>query len=75
MPNVDVARAWAKNYYGAPTAVTGSGATATWDTPLNLQSNYANEARSVAEKGDKWLAARTEGAQTGRSCSMSTTRH
>ena len=56
MPNVDVARAWAKNYYGAPTAVTGSGATATWDTPLNLQSNYANEARSVAEKGDKWLA-------------------
>jgi len=27
--NIDVARAWAKNYYGAPGAVAGSGATAT----------------------------------------------
>jgi len=60
MTNIDVARAYAKNYYGAPTAVTGSGATATWNTPLNLQSNYANEARSVAEKGDNWLAARSK---------------
>jgi predicted secreted acid phosphatase len=58
--NIDVARAWAKNYYGAPTAVAGSGATGTWDTPLNLQSNYANEARSVAEKGEHWLAARSK---------------
>jgi predicted secreted acid phosphatase len=60
MTNIDVARAWAKNYYGAPTAVAGSGATGTWNTPLNLQSNYANEARSVAEKGDNWLAARSK---------------
>ena len=60
MTNIDVARAYAKNYYGAPTAVTGSGATATWNTPLNLQSNYANEARSVAKRGDKWLAARSK---------------
>jgi predicted secreted acid phosphatase len=60
MTNIDVARAWAKNYYGAPTAVAGSGATGTWDTPLNLQSNYANEARSVADKGDNWLAARSK---------------
>jgi predicted secreted acid phosphatase len=61
MTNVDVARAWAKNYYGAPTAVAGSGvATGTWNTPLNLQSNYANEARSVADKGDNWLAARSK---------------
>ena len=60
MTNIDVARAWAKNYYGAPTAVAGSGATGTWNTPLNLQSNYASEARSVAEKGDNWLAARSK---------------
>ena len=52
MTNIDVARAYAKNYYGAPTAIAGSGATGTWDTPLNQQSNYANEARSVADKGD-----------------------
>jgi len=60
MTNIDVARAWAKNYYGAPTAAAGSGATGTWNTPLNLQSNYANEARSVADKGDNWLAARSK---------------
>src|SRR6185503_5815050 len=57
MTNIDVARAYAKNYYGAPTAVTGSGATATWDAPLNLDSNYADEARSVATKGENWLAS------------------
>ena len=33
--NIDVARAWAKNYYGAPGAVAGSGATATWNAPLS----------------------------------------
>jgi predicted secreted acid phosphatase len=55
MQNIDVGRAWAKNYYGAPTAVTGSGATATWDAPLNQTSNYANEARDVASKGEHWL--------------------
>ena len=57
MTNIDVGRAWAKNYYGAPTAVSGSGATATWDAPLNLTSNYANEARSVAAKGENWLTS------------------
>jgi predicted secreted acid phosphatase len=60
MTNVDVARAYAKNYYGAPTAVTGSGASATWDAPLNLDSNYAKEARSVARKGEHWLSARAK---------------
>jgi predicted secreted acid phosphatase len=60
MTNIDVARAYAKNYYGAPTGVAGSGATGTWNTPLNLQSNYADEARSAAEKGDNWLAARSK---------------
>src|SRR5512133_3348090 len=60
MTNIDVARAWAKNYYGAPTAVAGSGATGTWDTPPNQPSNYANEARSFADKGDNWLAARSK---------------
>ena len=56
MQNIDVGRAWAKNYYGAHTAVSGPGGT--WDTPLNLQSNYANEARSVASQGENWLHAR-----------------
>jgi predicted secreted acid phosphatase len=54
--NVDVARAWAKNYYGAHNAATGPNGA--WDTPLNLQSNYANEARSVASQTDNWLHAR-----------------
>ena len=58
MTNIDVARAYAKNYYGAPTAVAGSGATGTWNAPLNLDSNYAAEARSVAKQGSDWLAAR-----------------
>ena len=53
MTNIDVGRAWAKNYYGAHTATSGPGGT--WATPLNLQSNYANEARSVAAKGEHWL--------------------
>ena len=55
MQNIDVGRAWAKNYYGAPSAVAGAAANGTWDTPLNQTSNYANEARSVAAKGSSWL--------------------
>jgi predicted secreted acid phosphatase len=54
--NVDVARAWAKNYYGAPTATTGPGGT--WNAPLNLDSNYADEASKVADQGEHWLNAR-----------------
>jgi predicted secreted acid phosphatase len=57
MQNIDVGRAWAKNYYGAPTAVAGSGANGTWDVALNQTSNYANEARDVASKGEHWLKA------------------
>jgi predicted secreted acid phosphatase len=53
MTNIDVARAWAKNYYGAPTAT--SGPSGTWAAPLNQDSNYADEARSVADDGMKWL--------------------
>jgi predicted secreted acid phosphatase len=53
MQNIDVGRAWAKNYYGAPTA--SSGPSGSWDTPLNQTSNYANEARDVASKGEHWL--------------------
>ena len=53
--NIDVARAQIKNYYGAPDAKTGA-APATdgsldWTTPLNLDSNYAREARKVAKEG------------------------
>ena len=58
MTNIDVARAYAKNYYGAPTATSGAGGT--WNTPLNQDSNYANEARSVAKQGDNWLSARSK---------------
>ena len=54
--NVDVARAWAKNYYGAHSATTGPNGT--WYTPLNLDSNYAREAESVADHSDNWLFAR-----------------
>ena len=56
MTNIDVGRAYAKNYYGAHTAT--SGPNGTWTTPLNLESNYANEARSVAGQGENWLHAR-----------------
>jgi predicted secreted acid phosphatase len=57
MTNIDVGRAYAKNYYGAHSAT--SGPNGTWDTPLNLGSNYASEARSVASQGDNWLSARS----------------
>jgi predicted secreted acid phosphatase len=60
MTNIDVARAYAKNYYGAPNAVAGSGATATWSTPLNMDSNYAAEAESVAGQASNWLKARSK---------------
>src|SRR6476659_10369350 len=53
MQNLDGGRAWAKNYYGGPGAATGTGGA--WDAPLNQTSNYANEARSVAAKGQHWL--------------------
>jgi predicted secreted acid phosphatase len=51
--NIDVARAYAKNYYGAPGAAAGP--TGNWDAPLNQTSNYAAEARGVAAKGIKWI--------------------
>jgi predicted secreted acid phosphatase len=53
--NIDVARAWAKNYYGAPGAAAGPGGN--WDAPLSQTSNYAAEASKVAEKGEHWLWA------------------
>ena len=58
MTNIDVARAYAKNYYGDHSATTGSSATGGWTDPLNQDSNYAAEARSVAKQGKDWLAAR-----------------
>jgi len=60
MPNIDVARAWAKNYYGAPTAVAGSGSNGTWAAPLNQDSNYVDEVLSVAKDGEHWLHARSK---------------
>ena len=48
--NIDVARAWAKNYYGAPGAAAGPNGN--WDAPLNQSSNYAAEASEVARKGE-----------------------
>ncbi len=56
--NIDVLRQQIKNYYGTPTATTGSGATAGWTLGLNLESNYAREVESVAADGAQWLQAR-----------------
>ena len=56
--NIDVLRQQLKNYYGAPLATTGP--TGTWSAPLNLDSNYADEARSVAKHGGNWLHARSK---------------
>lgn len=55
--NLDVLRLEIKNYYGTPGAPTGSGATAGWTLPLNLDSYYAKEARKVAREGTHWLKA------------------
>jgi predicted secreted acid phosphatase len=55
--NIDILRMEIKNYYGTPNATTGSGATAGWTLPLDLQSNYADEARHVAAKAWRWLKA------------------
>jgi HAD superfamily, subfamily IIIB (Acid phosphatase) len=56
--NVDVLRQQIKNYYGVPLATTGP--SGTWRDPLNVESNYANEARSVAKQGGDWLGARSK---------------
>ena len=56
MTNIDVLRQQIKNYYGVPLATTGP--TGTWADPLNLDSNYAHEAESVAADGGHWLDAR-----------------
>ena len=59
--NIDVLRQQIKNYYGDPLAVTGP--SGTWSSSLNLDSNYAQEATSVADAG--WpLARRTRAART-----------
>jgi predicted secreted acid phosphatase len=48
--NIDVARTQIKSYYGDP---AGTGVFA-------QDSNYANEARMVADEGTQWLAARAK---------------
>jgi predicted secreted acid phosphatase len=53
--NIDVVRAWLKNYYGSPGVVAGP--SGPWNAELNQGSNYAAEARSVAEDAAKWLNA------------------
>jgi hypothetical protein len=53
--NIDVLRREIKNYYGTPDATTGSAPDAGWTLPLNLDSNYAKEARSMAAKGRHFL--------------------
>jgi predicted secreted acid phosphatase len=62
MTNIDVLRQEIKNYYGAPLAKTGP--SGTWADPLNLDSNYANQAENVAADGSHWLAAKTNAAST-----------
>jgi HAD superfamily, subfamily IIIB (Acid phosphatase) len=51
--NLDVLRLELKNYYGAPGAATGPNGG--WAAPLNLDSNYADEARGVAAQGGHYL--------------------
>jgi hypothetical protein len=51
--NVDIVRLELKRYYGAPNAVTGP--TGTWADALNLDSNYAAEAESVASRAGHYL--------------------
>jgi predicted secreted acid phosphatase len=58
MTNVDVLRQQIKNYYGVPLATTGPNGS--WKDPLSLDSNYADEASSVAKQGGNWLAARSK---------------
>jgi hypothetical protein len=53
--NIDILRREIKNYYGTPDATTGSAPTAGWTLPLNLDSNYAREARNVAASGRHFL--------------------
>jgi hypothetical protein len=57
--NIDVLRLEIKNYYGTPGASTGSAASG-WTLPLNLDSNYAKEAESVAASGWRWLASQAK---------------
>jgi len=61
--NVDLARTYAKNYYGAPNAVAGTNVTppapiATWNAPLNQDSSYADEVGSVVKDAGNWLNAK-----------------
>jgi predicted secreted acid phosphatase len=53
--NIDVLRQQIRNYYGDP---LGSGT-------FTPGSNYAKEARGVAQAGQRWLAAKTRSAQHG----------
>jgi hypothetical protein len=62
--NIDVLRQQIKNYYGDPLAVTGSAGT--WASALNLDSNYAKEASSVAADGARWLATGWRGKASGK---------
>jgi hypothetical protein len=60
--NIDILRREIKNYYGTPDASTGSAPGAGWTLPLNLDSNYAKEARSIAAKGRHFLNQHSEDA-------------
>ena len=60
--NIDILRMELKNYYGTPGAATGPGPTAGWTLPLNLESNYAKEARSVAADGRHFLHRQADGS-------------
>ena len=61
--NIDVLRQQIKNYYGDPLAATGPAGT--WASALNPDSNYAQEASSVAADGTRWLATGWRGKASG----------
>jgi hypothetical protein len=62
--NIDVLRQQIKNYYGDPLAATGPAGT--WASALNPDSNYAQEASSVAADGARWLATGWRGKASGK---------
>ena len=61
--NIDILRSEIKNYYGTPTATTGSSCDQYLVSPAN--SNYSREATKVARAGIRWLRAQANMPHTG----------
>ena len=74
MTNIDVARAYAKNYYGAPKAVAGTERDGNMVDAAE-PGQQLRERGALGREGRRELARRrARRSRTGRSCSTSTTR-